>query len=143
MLFLAAIDAGPILMGLLGGLALFLFGLGLMTDAVKAVAGGSMRVLLARLTGNRFMGVGLGAGVTSVVQSSSVTTVIMVGFISAGLMTMEQSVAVIIGANIGTTITAQILAFKITKLALPMISIGFLLNLSLFTRNSPQLVLNP
>lgn len=114
--------------GLFGGLALFLFGMDILTRSLKRATGDHMKAILAKLTGNRFMGAFLGAGVTSVVQSSSVTTVIMVGFISAGLMTMEQSVAVIIGANIGTTITAQILAFNITKLALPMISIGFLLN---------------
>ena len=79
---LAAIDPGPVLMGLLGGLALFLFGLGLMTDAVKAVAGGSMRVLLARLTGNRFTAAFSGAFVTAAIHSSSVTPVLLVGFIS-------------------------------------------------------------
>jgi phosphate:Na+ symporter len=111
--------------GLFGGLALFLFGMDIMTQALKSAAGDYMKDLLSKLTRNRLAGVGLGAFVTAVIQSSSVTTVILVGFISAGLMSMSQSVAVIMGANIGTTITAQILAFKITKLALPIIALGF------------------
>ena len=114
--------------GLFGGLALFLFGMDVMTHALKSAAGDYIKDILARMTRNRFVGVGMGAFVTAIIQSSSVTTVIMVGFISAGLMTMSQSVAVIIGANIGTTITAQILAFKVTKLALPLIAVGFLVS---------------
>ena len=111
--------------GLFGGLALFLFGMDVMTQALKSAAGDYMKDVLSKLTRNRLVGVGMGAFVTAVIQSSSVTTVILVGFISAGLMSMSQSVAVIMGANIGTTITAQILAFKITKLALPIIAVGF------------------
>lgn len=111
--------------GLLGGLALFLFGMEVMTQALKSAAGDYMKDLLSKLTRNRFVGVGTGAMVTAMIQSSSVTTVILVGFISAGLMSTSQSVAVIMGANIGTTITAQILAFKVTKLALPVIALGF------------------
>lgn len=114
--------------GLFGGLALFLFGMDVMTQALKSAAGDYMKDILGKLTRNRFVGVGVGALVTAVIQSSSVTTVILVGFISAGLMSMSQSVAVIIGANIGTTITAQILAFKVTKIALPIITVGFLLS---------------
>jgi phosphate:Na+ symporter len=114
--------------GLFGGLALFLFGMDVMTRALKAAAGDYMKDILSRLTRNRFVGVGMGAFVTALVQSSSVTTVLLVGFISAGLMSMTQSVSVIIGANIGTTITAQILAFKVTELALPMIAAGFLMS---------------
>ena len=111
--------------GLFGGLALFLFGMDVMTQALKSAAGDYMKDILGKLTRNRFVGVGMGAFVTAIIQSSSVTTVILVGFISAGLMSMSQSVAVIMGANIGTTITAQILAFKVTKLALPIIAVGF------------------
>ena len=111
--------------GLLGGLALFLFGMDIMTQALKSAAGDYMKDILGKLTRNRFVGVGMGALVTAIIQSSSVTTVIIVGFISAGLMSMSQSVAVIMGANIGTTITAQILAFKVAELALPIIAIGF------------------
>lgn len=111
--------------GLIGGLALFLFGMDIMTRALKQVAGASMKQILARMTGNRFLGLIAGASVTAIIQSSSITTVLLVGFISAGLMTTAQSVAVIFGANIGTTITAQILAFKVTALALPVLSLGF------------------
>lgn len=111
--------------GLVGGLALFLFGMDIMTRALKQVAGNSMKTILARMTGNRFLGLAAGASITAIIQSSSITTVLLVGFISAGLMTTAQSVAVILGANIGTTITAQILAFKVTALALPVLSLGF------------------
>ena len=114
--------------GLFGGLALFLFGMDIMTKALKLVAGDHMKDLLARFTRNRFIGAGMGAIITAIIQSSSVTTVLLVGFISAGIMSMSQSVPVIIGANIGTTITAQILAFKVTKLALLMIGAGFFIS---------------
>ena len=106
--------AFPLAMGLFGGLAIFLFGMEQMAEALKAVAGEQMKNILARLTTNRFVGVLTGAFVTAVIQSSSVTTVLLVGFISAGLMSLSQSIGVIMGANIGTTITAQIVAFKIT-----------------------------
>ncbi|TNF98584.1 MAG: Na/Pi cotransporter family protein [Gammaproteobacteria bacterium] len=112
-------------MQLFGGLALFLFGMEQMADALKAVAGERMKTVLAKLTTNRFMGAITGAFVTAVIQSSSVTTVLVVGFISAGLMSMAQSIGVIMGANIGTTITAQIVAFKVTKAALLFIAVGF------------------
>ena len=112
-------------MQLFGGLALFLFGMEQMADALKAVAGERMKTILAKLTSNRFMGAVTGAFVTAVIQSSSVTTVLVVGFITAGLMSLSQSVGVIMGANIGTTITAQIVAFKVTKAALLMIGGGF------------------
>ncbi len=110
---------------LFGGLALFLYGMEQMAGALKAVAGERMKVVLAKLTTNRFMGAITGAFVTAVIQSSSFTTVLLVGCISAGLMSMTQSIGVIMGANIGTTITAQIVAFKITKYAMLMIAIGF------------------
>ena len=112
-------------MKLFGGLALFLFGMEQMADALKAVAGERMKIILARLTTNRFMGAMTGAFVTAVIQSSSVTTVLVVGFITAGLMSMAQSIGIIMGANIGTTITAQIIAFKVTKAALLMVAVGF------------------
>lgn len=114
--------------GLIGGLALFLFGMDIMTRALKQVAGASMKMLLARMIGNRFMGMTAGAVITAIIQSSSITTVLLVGFVSAGLMTSAQSIAVILGANIGTTITAQILAFKVTALALPILSLGFFIS---------------
>ncbi|MEP0548823.1 MAG: Na/Pi cotransporter family protein [Rhodothermales bacterium] len=122
-----AINAGPIVIGLAGGLALFLFGMEQMTDALKQVAGGGMKTLLARLTKNRFTGVLAGALVTAVIQSSSVTTVLVVGFISAGLMTLPQSIGVILGAGIGTTLTAQIVAFKVTQYALVLVAVGFVM----------------
>ena len=128
MMVLAASDSiniGNILMYLFGGLALFLFGMDQMSDALKLIAGSGMKKVLGRLTTNRFTGVFAGAFVTSVIQSSSITTVLAVGFISAGLMTLQQSIGVILGANIGTTITAQIIAFKITHYALVMVAIGF------------------
>jgi len=112
-------------MKLLGGLALFLYGMEQMADALKAVAGERMKTILAKLTSNRFMGAATGAFVTAIIQSSSVTTVLVVGFITAGLMSMAQSVGIIMGANIGTTITAQIVAFKVTKYALLMVASGF------------------
>ncbi len=112
-------------MELFGGLALFLFGMEQMSDALKAAAGDQMKTLLAKLTKNRFSAALSGAFVTSVIQSSSVTTVLVVGFVSAGLMTLSQSIGVIMGANVGTTITAQIVAFKVEEAALVMIAIGF------------------
>ncbi|MDJ0916230.1 MAG: Na/Pi cotransporter family protein [Woeseiaceae bacterium] len=112
-------------MGLLGGLALFLFGIDQMASALKAVAGDRMRSVLQRLTSSRFTGALTGALVTAIIQSSSVTTVLVVGFTTAGLMSFAQSIGVIMGANIGTTITAQIVAFKVTKAALLMIAMGF------------------
>ena len=112
---------------LLGGLALFLYGMEKMTDGLKAAAGKQMNTLLAKLTGNRILGALTGATVTAVIQSSSVTTVLVVGFVSAGLMTLVQAVGVIFGANVGTTVTAQIVAFNTTALALPLITIGFVM----------------
>lgn len=123
------LDKFALFTGLFGGLALFLFGMDLMTAALKRVAGDRLKDLLGKVTGNRFMGAGLGALVTGLVNSSSVTTVIVVGFISAGLMSMAQSISVIMGANIGSTVTAQILAFNVTRFALPAITLGFLISL--------------
>jgi len=120
---------------LAGGLALFLFGIDQMTGGLKAVAGEKMRSVLARLTSNRFMGAMTGAFVTSIIQSSSVTTVLVVGFTTAGLMSFAQSIGVIMGANIGTTITAQIVAFKVTKAALFMVAVGF--SFLFFGKKSP------
>ena len=101
------LQIAPLAMGLLGGLAIFLFGMELLTDALKTVAGGGMQRILARLTSNRFGAALAGAFVTAVIQSSSVTTVLVVGFVSAGLMSLSQSVGVILGANIGTTVTRR------------------------------------
>ena len=122
-------EIAPVTMAiqLLGGLALFLYGMEKMTDGLKAAAGEQMNTLLARLTTNRILGAITGALVTAVIQSSSVTTVLVVGFVSAGLMTLVQAVGVIFGANVGTTLTAQIVAFNTTTLALPFITIGFVM----------------
>jgi len=116
---------GTLLFGLFGGLALFLIGMDMMTEALRLIIGGRARQVLERLTTNRFAGLLTGAGITAVVQSSSVTTVLLVGFISAGLMTFVQSIPVILGSNIGTTITAQIIAFKVTSWALALMAGGF------------------
>ena len=113
---------------LTGGLAIFLYGMDKMADALKLVAGDRMRDILGRLTTNRVMGVLTGAGVTAVIQSSSITTVMLVSFVSAGLMSLTQAVGVIFGANIGTTVTAQIIAFKVTKWALLLVAVGFVMD---------------
>jgi len=121
----ASLNAGEIAIGLLGGLALFLYGMQKMSEGLKAAAGEGMKKLLGKLTRNRFSAAATGALVTAVIQSSSVTTVLVVGFISAGLMSLGQSVGVIMGANVGTTITAQIVAFKVTQYAWAMVAAGF------------------
>ncbi len=121
----SGMEWGVMAMQMFGGLALFLFGMEQMADALKAVAGERMKSILARLTANRFAGVATGAFVTAIIQSSSVTTVLVVGFITAGLMSMSQSIGIIMGANIGTTVTAQIVAFKVTKASMLMIGVGF------------------
>lgn len=119
------LELWPLVLGLFGGLALFLYGMDKMSDALKTVAGGRMKAILARLTKNRVTGALTGAFVTAVIQSSSVTTVMVVGFITAGLLTLAQSIGIIMGANIGTTVTAQIIAFQVTHYALLMIAVGF------------------
>jgi phosphate:Na+ symporter len=125
-----------LVVGLLGGLAIFLLGMERMTESLKLVAGDRLRALLLRLTSSRFAGLATGAGITAVIQSSSVTTVLVVGFITSGLMTFEQSIGVILGANIGTTITAQIIAFKVTTYALLGVAVGF--GLSFFSKSGAR-----
>ncbi len=120
----STIELFPLITGLAGGLALFLFGMDLMTASMKILAGGRLKATLGRVTGNRFKAVLAGAVVTAIVQSSSITTVLIIGFISAGLMSLSQSIGVILGANIGTTITAQIIAFEVTAYALVLIAAG-------------------
>lgn len=114
-----------LLVGLLGGLALFLYGIGKMSDGMKKTAGNRMRSILAALTKNRMMALIVGAFVTMLIQSSSATTVMLVSFVQAGLMNFTQSLGVILGADIGTTVTAQLIAFKLTDYALLMVSVGF------------------
>ena len=106
-----------ILLGLLGGLALFLYGMQMMSSGLEAAAGNRMKQILERLTANRFLGVLVGAGITAAIQSSSATTVMVVGFVNSGMMTLRQAVWIIMGANIGTTITGQLIALDIGQLA--------------------------
>ena len=105
------------LMGLLGGLALFLYGMQMMSTGLEAAAGNKMKVILEKLTANRFVGVLVGAGITAVIQSSSATTVMVVGFVNSGMMTLKQAVWIIMGANIGTTITGQLIALDVGEIA--------------------------
>ncbi|SIT43889.1 Na/Pi-cotransporter II-related protein [Paraburkholderia ribeironis] len=113
---------------LIGGLALFLLGLEFLTGGLKAIAGSRLQALLSMLTASRIRGVLAGAAVTALLNSSTITTVLMVGFVSSGLMTLDQSVPMIMGANIGSTFTAQIIAFDVSKLTPFMLAIGFLLH---------------
>ena len=122
-----AINWGFLTMGLFGGLSLFLYGMAKMSDGLKKAAGNQMRKILATLTKNRMVAMFVGAFVTMVIQSSSATTVMLVSFVQANLMTYVQSIGIILGANIGTTITAQLVAFKLTDYALLMITVGFAL----------------
>lgn len=112
---------------LLGGLGMFLYGMKMMSDGLEKLAGDRMRRVLEVLTGNRFAGVFVGLGVTSIIQSSSATTVMLVGFVNAGLMTLMQATGVIMGANIGTTITAQIIAFKLSDIAPFILFVGMIM----------------
>ena len=116
-----------VVFGLTGGLALFLYGMNSMSDALQKAAGEKMKKILEFLTKNPIMGVLAGALVTAVQQSSSATTVMVIGFVSAGLMSLPQAISVIFGANIGTTMTAQLMAFKITDYIYPIIFVGFML----------------
>ncbi|WP_133967488.1 Na/Pi cotransporter family protein [Eubacterium limosum] len=104
-------------LGLLGGLALFLYGMQMMSSGLEAAAGNRMKQILERLTANRFLGVAVGAAITAVIQSSSATTVMVVGFVNSGMMTLIQAVWIIMGANIGTTITGQLIALDVGALA--------------------------
>ena len=107
--------------GLLGGLALFLYGMKMMSDSLELAAGNKMKTILEKLTTNRFLGVIVGALITAVIQSSSATTVMTVGFVNAGLMKLKNAVWIIMGANIGTTITGQLIVIDISALA-PLIA---------------------
>ena len=109
------------LMGLLGGLALFLYGMQMMSNGLDSAAGNKMKTILEKLTANRFVGVLMGALITAIIQSSSATTVMVVGFVNSGMMTLRQAVWIIMGANIGTTITGQLIALDVGALA-PLIA---------------------
>ncbi|MBL7151684.1 MAG: Na/Pi cotransporter family protein [Candidatus Omnitrophica bacterium] len=115
-----------IIFGLVGGLGLFIYGIWEMSEGLHKACGERMRKILHGLTGSPLRGVMVGTGITSLVQSSSATTVMVVGFVNAGLMTLVQALGVILGAHIGTTITAQLIAFKLTDYALPIIGAGML-----------------
>ncbi|MCD7814304.1 MAG: Na/Pi cotransporter family protein [Lachnospiraceae bacterium] len=121
-------DTLEIIFGLFGGLAIFIFGMNLMSECLQKAAGERMKQILGLLTRNRLLGVLAGALVTAVLQSSSATTVMAIGFVSAGLMTLPQAISIIFGANIGTTITAQIIAFKITDYIYVFIFVGFIIS---------------
>lgn len=121
-------DTVQMIFGLLGGLALFLFGMNMMSESLQKAAGDRMRSVLAFLTKNPVMGVISGALVTAVLQSSSATTVMAIGFVSAGLMTLPQAISIIFGANIGTTITAQIIAFNLSDYIYIIIFAGFIID---------------
>ncbi len=118
-----------LVIGLLGGLALFLYGMEKMSTGMKQSAGNQMRKILSKLTNNRVIGLAVGAFVTMVIQSSSATTVMLVSFVQSGLMSFGQSLGVILGANVGTTVTAQLIAFKLTDYAILMIATGFALRI--------------
>ena len=124
-----AISWATLVMTLVGGLALFLYGMEKMSEGLKKSAGNRMRNILSALTNNRLIAMSVGAFVTMVIQSSSATTVMLVSFVQAQLMTFVQSLGVILGADIGTTITAQLIAFKLTDYALVMIAVGFALTM--------------
>ena len=115
-----------ILFSLFGGLAIFIFGMNMMSECLQKAAGDKMRKILSFLTKNPVMGVLAGALTTAVLQSSSATTVMTIGFVSAGLMNLPQAISVILGANIGTTMTAQIIAFKVTDYIYLFIALGFI-----------------
>jgi len=119
------ISWGFLIIGLFGGLALFMYGMEQMSEGMKKAAGNKMRSILSALTNNRIVALIMGAFVTMVIQSSSATTVMLVSFVQAELMSFAQSLGVILGADIGTTVTAQLIAFKLTDYALLMIAIGF------------------
>ena len=117
-----------IVFGLLGGLALFLFGMNLMSESLKKAAGTRIKTIMSVLGRNPLLGVLVGAFSTAILQSSSATTVMVIGFVSAGVMTLPVAIAIIFGANIGTTITAQIIAFKLSNYIYVFIFIGFLIS---------------
>ena len=108
----------------LGGLAIFVYGMGLMSDGLTQIAGARMKAILSFMTRNRFAAIASGALVTAAIQSSSATSVMTVGFVNAGLLSLQQAIGVIFGANIGTTITGQLVSFKLDDLALPAVIIG-------------------
>ena len=118
-----------IIIGLFGGLGMFLYGMEMMSDGMKMTAGDSMRSILKKLTSNRFIALFEGAFITMIIQSSSATTVMLVSFVNSGLLNFVQALGVILGSNIGSTVTAQIVAFKVTDYALLLIAVGSIMTL--------------
>ncbi len=116
-----------IMISFLGGIAILLYGIRLAGEGLQKSAGGRLRAILTSLTKNRYLGIGVGAVITAILQSSSATTVMLVGFVSSGLMTLNQTIGVILGADIGTTVTVQLLAFRIYDVAILFIAIGIAL----------------
>ncbi len=116
-----------VLITTLGGLGMFILGMKMMTDGLQMSAGKRIKSILSAVSSNRVVGFVTGAMVTAMVQSSSATTVMLIGFVTAGLMTLQQAVGMILGANVGTTVTAQLIAFNLTKMALPAIALGVVL----------------
>ena len=116
-----------VLITTLGGLGMFILGMKMMTEGLQMTAGKRIKAILSAVSGNRLVGCLTGAFVTAMVQSSSATTVMLIGFVTAGLMTLQQAVGMILGANVGTTVTATLIAFKLTELALPAIATGVVL----------------
>jgi len=127
---------GAILFGFIGGLGLFLYGMKLMSEGLQKTAGSSLKTIIEKFTSNRVIGVLVGTLVTVIIQSSSATTVMVVSFVNAGLMNLFQALSIVLGANIGTTITAQLIAFKITKFALPAIGLG--VAMALFSKDAKK-----
>ena len=115
--------------GIFGGLGLFLYGMKLMSDGLENIAGERLKGILEKITSNKIMGVLVGTIVTAVIQSSSATTVMVVSFVNAGLMSLVQATGVILGSNVGTTITAQIVSFNLEVVAPIFIGIGAILML--------------
>ena len=113
-----------IVISFLGGIALLLYGIRLAGEGLQKAAGGRLRAILTSLTKNRYIGIGVGAAITAILQSSSAATVMLVGFVSSGLMTLNQTIGVILGADIGTTVTVQLLAFRVYDVAILFIAIG-------------------
>ena len=124
-------------LGVIGGLGIFLLGMKNMSDGMQVVAGDKLRAMINKITDNRLMACGIGAAVTALIQSSSVTTVMVVGMVNAGLMTLRQSVGVILGADIGTTITAWIISLKIADYGLPILGISVFFYLFAKKRTAP------
>jgi len=124
-----SLSLAPMLIGLAGGLALFLHGMTMMSNAMRAMAGSQLNTIMARLARNRFSALLTGVAITSVVQSSTVTTLIAIGFVSAGVLTLAQALAVIMGAAVGSAVTTQIIAFDVSNLSFVLTALGFGLSL--------------